>query len=348
MNRLRAYLEADKGINSIFEIPKDEHINLGPFINQSESNIRLRFLSLCNNVFDTQIGGNLQHIKEIRSLTRRTLKEAKYYNLNTIEYLSLLIKLYLISNSYVNDFIYEDVDSFKNVFIYPEDVQRLVFRGVQNKEFDLIPSMYRNIKQRCHIDKHFIDSKYSESGLTDKYRNVFADSDLKPSFCSFMQHYAGFSPFIDFTESVAVASSFATTPVNRTLNDGAIYCLFKNNNTKCEEEYNIEFFPDKINLNDKIFGKNLWNLELDDFKVQYRTNKEQTNDRMKYQRGMFVDIHKCVFINNRLCFPSSEFNYFKICFSKESKEAIYQSIGRKYPEYLYENLMHPDNYFKIS
>ena len=278
-------------------------------------------------------------------MVNKSLDRMTDYDSSYIAYLSLLLRLYLISNRFELDFQCNDVDSFKNIFTNPINMHRMCFRGVQNKEYDLVPSLYRSIQHRCHIDKGFIDLRYNEKGFTDKYKAVFSKPVATSAFYSYMQHYAGFSPYIDFTENIAIASSFATWQNNEPGTDGAIYYLLNHSHDQCNDEYNIEFFPNKVTLDDKIFGKNLWDLELKDFEVLYRIVKDKTNDRMKYQRGLFVDIHKCVFINNRLCFPFSDFNYFKVCFPKEKKTIIYQDIQKNFPQYLYDNLMSPEKYF---
>lgn len=170
-----------------------------------------------------------------------------------------------------------------------------------------------------------------------------------------MQHSCSFSPFLDFTFEKEIALIFAThkeNGINAYNNtDAAVYLLCSKNEETHNANYNfgnvdICFYKRKIKIDDSIFGKILYDCNVEDFKFSYDIFTNETNDRMKYQKGLFICFKKTVIVNNQLLHDSSENLIFKAIIKKETKREIYYKItsSKKYSDYDY--LMNPYKYFE--
>ncbi|MBQ0036395.1 MAG: FRG domain-containing protein [Firmicutes bacterium] len=92
--------------------------------------------------------------------------------------------------------------------------KRTYYRGVTNSKYSLIPSIYRNLavdnKGAYEFSYNSLKKLYSDINLQSKYSIVFDSDIVDYSFCAFAQHSISYSRFLDFTEEIKVALSFAT------------------------------------------------------------------------------------------------------------------------------------------
>lgn len=185
-----------------------------------------------------------------------------------------------------------------------------------------------------------------------KYNKIFT-SKYGYGFLAFMQHTYAFSPFLDFTSSNIVALSFATTNIGKG-NDGAIYTFDTTNDVsayRLKDKRHVVYSKRKLCILDKIGEKYLFECIFKDFEPMVRLRKNQSNDRMKYQKGIFMDVYQGIIINGVLLIPvgSEKIKKYRInCkYSSFNKSNIVGKIRKKYPQYKYTNLMNPYNFFKL-
>lgn len=237
-----------------------------------------------------------------------------------------------------------------------------IFRGHTNSNYKLIPSIYRNlsIEDRFGIvNISMLNSLYSKSNLSEKYKRVFGDSKIDYNFCAFAQHSKAYSPFLDFTEDYKVALSFATGTtgsVNEYIKkDAALYSLsFR---SSIEVRNSIDLNAIDIFINEKrispmsiIRGKRLFLCKYEDFAVEAFILKDKTNDRMKYQKGCFLYFQRAVIINGNLLLPINFGRIKKYIIPASGKTlnkmTVYEKIRENYQYYLMDYLMNPYRYFE--
>lgn len=232
------------------------------------------------------------------------------------------------------------------------------YRGISNIDYDLIPTMYRNLECGNHfvIDNEFIKKLYEQNNLRNEYKTVMHSPSDTNEFYKYMQHSISYSPLTDFTESINIAGSFAVSYAN--FNDcfncdAGIYFLIRNINLSHKTyKFNVDVFTRKLQITDTIHGKPLLFCTLDDFDVKYTVLDKPTNDRMKYQQGALLKIHRAVFVNNKLLFPYSTSFILKGRISCKrslpklaSKDGVADYLHSKYPYYSLEYLMNPYLWF---
>lgn len=228
------------------------------------------------------------------------------------------------------------------------------FRGEDNFEYSLIPSFYRKklfLDEITIIDDEYLKRTYKENGMLRKYNRIF-NSKYGYGFLAFMQHTFAFSPFLDFTNSHIVALSFATTKI-REGNDGSIYVFDTSNDVskyrKLEKRF-VVYARRRLRILDIIGDKKLFDCTYKDFEPRMRLLKNQPNDRMRYQKGIFVDFYNCFIVNGILLLPvgSEKITKYRIDYTstKLNKLSIANKIRKQYPYYKYRALMNPYNYFK--
>ena len=236
------------------------------------------------------------------------------------------------------------------------DYKYFWYRGVKNiDEYDLFPSIYRTIKKKyVHIDDKYIDKLYDINNLRDEYNKIFKDSS-RNEFLSYMQHAISFSPLIDFTNNIIIAGSFATSFTNAVdfkNVDAGIFLLTRDEKMISDYEVHttdIELYNKKLDLFSNIFGKQLFVCSLEDFYVKYNIILNKSNDRMKYQDGLFLYIRKAVFVNEKLLFPNSSSKLFtiRIPYSGRglTKDKIIKDIDKNYKQYSVDYIMDPYLWF---
>ncbi len=228
-------------------------------------------------------------------------------------------------------------------FISEKESEECWYRGQSDFSWSLIPSFFRGfaytkkpIPETIDINKLIDD--YSKKGLLEKYKKIFDKNQVDYHFLSFMQHATSYSPLIDFTNEIVIATSFALSNKNK-FNDyfkkpSAVYKLYLEE-PKTYIEY-IEHLNGKLFYKDKLFlEKHVVKTAADannlirnykvytcykyaigspiggnpittiDEIINYLTPKFAfidipTNDRMKYQKGGFLLFYDCLIINEKL------------------------------------------------
>ena len=283
--------------------------------------------------------------------------------------ITFMVKLYLLRPRYTNDLQYDgksiNFKKKKSVFGDEEAENQLnlkdyYFRGISNAKFDLVPSIFRNLKNNEIYNLEKLIYLYENNGLKNKYKNVYKKVNLKSNksiidFFSYMQHSVSYSPFLDLTDSIIIASVFAnhfTMNFNDySNNDSAIYLipkkLMNNGKFNFKEDYSVQVIGDKLKITDLIFRKHLWNVSLDDLKTKFYHINRKTNDRMKYQHGSFMVPYHAVIINGHMVMDTDSNKFIKIVIDKSKKLGLYNSVINKHPYLDYDYLMDPYIYFGV-
>ncbi len=241
-----------------------------------------------------------------------------------------------------------------------ENNNQTFYRGHTLASYQLMPSIYRNLKidspDIININK--LESIYKESNLLSKYKQIFDNESVDYNFCAFVQHARGYSPFLDFTEDVKIALSFATrvTGLNDYISKAAtIYSItFDKDVNICDSillnDIDIVFIKNKLNPFSYIRDKMLYECTWEDFKVEAFILKDKTNDRMKYQKGCFLYFKKAVIINGIILAPANFARIRKYTIpannSKITKQTIAKTIDEQYKWLKYDYLMNPYKYFE--
>ncbi len=260
-------------------------------------------------------------------------------------------------------------DIYNNHLIY--DNNAYFFRGQTNYEWDLIPSMIRNLNDNVKINMNFFNKKYLTLKLKDKYYEMFGKDKIDYLFLSFMQHACSYSPFIDFTKSNIIGLSFALSNPNAfndfTNKNSSLFIVSIDSNEilRSEEKIN-EFLQEEyqlIYLDRKTlgFGENVLFKEneeekilfLSDFKTiinlltpKYKLIDLPTNDRMKYQKGVFLVFYGCICVNDTIYYQlNNKFKLLRLKINKTNKRVYLEKIYKKYRFYDPEHLMKPYLYF---
>ena len=242
--------------------------------------------------------------------------------------------------------------------------EKLYFRGQSNYNWSLVPSCCRNLNyngavifETSHLIKKYIDSK-----KTHKFKNVFEKDYCNNlyEFLAFMQHSISYSPLIDFTERPEVALSFALydNSLDYFYNDAAFYIMRVNEGYILNENNinrinnilkNYSFLSiDKGASLQSVITNPIWsnnylkcnggNMYVIDIK---------SNDRMKYQHGVFVLFDKFIMIDGKLVLTDYQISRFeKKLIRTNCKNYFMKKINGTQFEYRY--LMNPYLYFGES
>ena len=160
---------------------------------------------------DELIGNESENNFLVESIEKYPVEAIKLYVL----LLMFLCVGYMELNTGNSKTLQQFESNFKTNYGLPTRYQYFWYRGVTNiDDFDLIPSMYRSIKDPyVHIDDAYIDSLYKVNNLEREYKKIFK-TFKREEFLAYMQHSIAYSPLIDFTNNVVIAGSFATQFTN--------------------------------------------------------------------------------------------------------------------------------------
>lgn len=233
------------------------------------------------------------------------------------------------------------------------------FRG-QTKGWDIAPSVIRELKQDIKIDNDGLNHLYEECDLNKKYNELFCDYTSKRNLyykVAFMQHACAFSPLIDFTKKAIVATSFALSNTNQfnvfNSEKSYVYRLIIDRTIKVIDSKQeasdflktINYFCIHIN-DDFVYGKTFF---YDEYRGGVVTRKSliiltpidlynalkpklvifdsPTNDRMKYQSGIFVLFYDYVSFKGELRYwYAPGFSILSYPINPRSKRKILRSI----------------------
>lgn len=228
------------------------------------------------------------------------------------------------------------------------------YRG-QTEDWPIAPSIIRGLKENIKIDVGGLNHLYEENEIENKYKEMLCDyvSSHNVYFkIAFMQHACSYSPFVDLTKKAIVATSFALSNSSQFNKfNSEIACLYKlyiDSNTKiivskqkaADFINTIPYFC--ISINDsfaygKIYSYNDYSggaVSVKTFSITtpmrlFNALKPKvviidspTNDRMRYQSGVFAMFYDYISFNGVL-----KYNYIPNVFL--IKKPIYPRSKRK-------------------
>ena len=270
-------------------------------------------------------------------------------------YARVLFLLLVCSSSF--EYVYSD-EVLKKIKNYSSG--HLFYRGHSDINYKLTPSMYRKLGKDLNINPKFVAEQYELGNLFNKYRKRICRKFIVDyELCSYMQHATSFSPLLDFTKDKRIGLSFATYP-NGNLNDyntkDASLIVFSVKRIKQNidiEQIDIDYHKDCLTIDSEIYGTPLISCTVKDFKFKFAVSTKATNDRMKYQKGIFLCFYNCVFANGIPLLPRSKGYFVTLKIKADSntkpgeisKSDIYSKIIKHNPELDYSHLMNPYDYF---
>lgn len=276
-------------------------------------------------------------------------------SLYELAYCKLLTLLYVVQGYIETDLPLSD--GFKKSTTY--------YRGQSDYSYKLLPSLYRGLRKDGVIDFAKLSKMYQDTFFFEKYCNhIEKISHVNYSFISFIQHAVAYSPLLDFSEDKDIALVFASASDGKNYNayqqtDAGLYSFYSHGSITSNKdidsiikEQQVQYYSGKLKYSSTIFGKPLLECDIDDFSVDLYSFSAPTNDRMKYQKGVFLYFQKCVIVNGELFFPYS-FGYIakskipcketvnKSKLSIASKEDIYNTIVNNNPSLDMNHLLNP-------
>ena len=254
----------------------------------------------------------------------------------------------------------------------------IFYRG-QTIDCPMSPSIVRDLKQNIVINKTAFDFLIGDKN--EKYESHIENSSNFYEKIAFFQHSTNYSPLLDFTTKRLVAVSFALSNSDKinafNNNDSIVYGIEPKKKDDisnlitgvnvAEDFFNSkEFYIKEINSDSITFFKKYrlslvkktstgtftTTKETIEFKTfgdirknltpQFKFIDIKTNDRMKYQQGLFLVFYECVSLRGRIYFElNPNFKLYKFTIKKEDKRKILESIYQNEREYDLNHLMNP-------
>lgn len=246
------------------------------------------------------------------------------------------------------------------------------FRG-QTQGWPIAPSVLRGLKDNININIDGLMHLYEINNLIAKYNELYCDHTSQNSIyykVAFIQHACSFSPFIDFSKKSIVATSFALSNTNQfnifNTEKSYIYRLIvedsidiidsrkkasdflKNINSFCIH-INDSFAYGKTYQYDEYVGnvpikKSLTIYTPSDLYNALRPKliifDSPTNDRMKYQSGVFALFYDYVSFKGELKYwYASGFSILSHSINPKSKRKIINMIRRTSDGWYESNLL---------
>ncbi len=316
---------------------------------------------------------NLKGVKELRKIYDDFEASRNYSvfederNEEKLYYLTFILEM-LLSSTY-RKVTYRNVDDYlllikaANKGKAKNNWTEHFFRGQSNSKWNLIPSCLRNINQKnTHILKYDnLMDLYDEIGVKDLYLNIINSNASSYEMVSFMQHAISFSPLIDFTTNIVVATYFALanfTNINNFMNENSSIFVLQH----LDEGYyrdSLEY-DDLSSMKIGIYKKGVrssldYSIMFREMGRLYGTDADtkillnKTNDRMKYQSGLFVffddyiidDPNTNVIFNRRL-----PYSITKVIIDKSIKKELLNILLLRFPNYNVKYLMNPYSRFE--
>jgi hypothetical protein len=278
--------------------------------------------------------------------------------------LVLMINIHVFFRLYkMKIYTEKPLNSIDDIINYDKQNGTSWYRGQTNKNWQLVPSFFRNSKKSLLWDWSEIykdyQSKPSKVSLIKKLNEIGINTSEFPyKTAAFIQHSIGYSPLIDFTRSPEVAISFA---LSNGSSMGSYYgddaCVFVLELSNCQiltdNNINVALKSSKT----QVFMKNeliirllenlMWvNLMLANEKSKIDFINQPTNDRMMFQKGTFILYDNVIIIGDEVYMSYEKIDFTKRHFIKynidvKSKEKLYEDLMNKYPQYHQRYLLDP-------
>ena len=297
-------------------IDKDDYLdNQESYINEDIFELNL----LANNINMTQYESNDVYLEKIAKIT-------------------LLLNLYACCVVPQGNPKYILNDDWLNYKVN----QNVYFRGEEDYNYSLMPSIYRNemfgVVGKTLNFANFLFPYYYDRKLIEKYNEFQEYTEINYDFCSLMQHAGCKSPLLDITKDPRVALSFASCSNNG--KDGSIYVFSGIKETSNDEMRKLSVFAvdRKLDYLTVVRKTPILLCGLDKFELELEILTLKSNDRMKFQKGAFLFINKCIIVNNKVLLPVSNKHIKKYKIPAADKGKIINSLNKRYDK---KYLMNP-------
>lgn len=364
INEIISSFEKEETIKSVFSITKNKYNDLSykEAIDSSEysNGINLVVAEIFGllELYKRQIenyGRDDKRLEEIKQVVGSTRFEAykgigdDKDNIYALIYMKILLTIYLSMGYVESDYDFNNDQK-------PHNESNRFYRGHSNSDYELMPTIYRDLNYNGIIDLKALSNIYKEAGLVDRYRERidYKCKDIDYSFASYMQHSISYSPLLDFTSDKEIALVFATEPGGKNINSYRKNnaCLFEFCPTQLPSlnlkslEQSVQYYKERLKWDSEIFGKPLFMCSINDFTVDYQYSLDQTNDRMKYQKGLFLYFKKCVIAKGHLFFPFSQGCIKKkIIYSKDNEK---KASGKALKPEIYNRIIDKDSSLDVN
>ncbi len=290
------------------------------------------------------------------------------YNLLKLAYLKLFYNERIKYDS-------SEIDSVES--LRRNNDKQMYYRGQNIFDWRLSPSVLRGLNKNIIFDDNYYHKLLKEDGSEDRYKELLkydtANKLNRYDKYAFMQHARSYSPFIDFTKDSVIAASFALSNVSR-INEfnninSALFTFFPpigesliiKNKWDARRFIMGTFKINVINSNYFVLGRDYQLLDshgkshtinifsLNDL-IKALTPKVAlidipSNDRMIYQKGLFLCFYDCLCLNDKILYELSPAFIKKDPILTTNKRTILKEIYRD-RKYDYQHLMDPYLYFK--
>ena len=257
------------------------------------------------------------------------------------------------------------------------------YRGQASIEWLMAPSVIRGLNQNIILDDNGYYHLLKATGLLEKYEIVFKDTNVKGAYkrYAFLQHACSYSPLIDLTSNHVVATSFALSNPNSFNDfyncDSVVFTIEARSNVpdkgmvieSIEEantflktrmkikvlnesyvcfgkSYTLKRYDSLGQENNETITFNTFDEMLKQLKPSFMFIKCPTNDRMIYQRGLFLVLYDCVALKTKILYDlNPKFIFYKTRISCNHKRTLLEQIKRDYNHFTYHHLMSPYSYF---
>lgn len=213
--------------------------------------------------------------------------------------------------------------------------QNVFFRGEDDYDYSLLPSIYRkqsfSEKGKTLDYDSFLFPYYNKRGLVYEYNRFQKYKEIDYNFCSLMQHAGCKSPLLDITQNSKIAISFASD--SECDKDGSLYVFSgveEVNKEVSMRTLDIFAIDRKLDFLTCVRNKRIILCNLNEFDVEFKILTGQTNDRMKFQEGAFLFLNKCIIVNGKLLLPISNKRIKKYCITSSYKKRYQSSIEARY------------------
>lgn len=319
-----------------------------------------------------------QNLREDEAYSRREINDFRYAILR----FALAVNMRRIMVSTVFHGWFANANSLKDIAL-GED-KTVFYRGQASEAWSLAPTFLRGMGESAQLDANAYLFHARKRGLLSKYESAIETGHGFYQRCAFFQHACSFSPLIDFTVDPVVATTFAlmdprvdpldspfdslvySFEANRDANDSDTYRVLRDKKTVnrfLEQEYRMVYLNEDYlalgkpydiltydaqgNPHRETFVLNTLEEVLHALTPSFTFIDLPINDRMRYQKGLFLVFHDCVCLKGHIfCELNSNFVLHRNRIAGKAKETIRNEIRRDYPHKDFAHLMNPYLFFQ--